>query len=1040
MISIVKPQPERMRLKGDFNGLIRLIKKTKDPDVKKEAILALGRMQTPSAVPELISLFSDTDASIRETASKALIYIGKDAIPVFIEEYSNVDDQTAKMIHLTLIDIGDESAQVIIKNISHLNGIGYERAAYTIYSMGNRIIPLLIDSLSTPDKKTREFAESLLQIFGRSTINILIQALYHEDEETKARVASFLILLGDQIIPDLLISSAQDDEFQYNLKLFIISEIGDEAFKSLTVALTDPNLLLSAMARRSILKYGDSAIKHLINGVFNPNPDIAGIYQKAVLEIGPDIVPSLINELSSRSDTECETISVLLVKLGEPAIPYLVSVLSAQKGEAKRRISSVIISNGSKSIPYLLASIDEPDNADNIRDIFLSMGKVAFPFLEEATNQEDEIRAVFSVNLIREIDSIRSIDPLITALSHKNKKVRMAALDNLTELREAAIPRLINTLYSEDKEAVSMAILAIEKNKDIAVFYLVSSLGDRIGDDHSIVKDLIRKIGSPALPYLIDEMANGKKGSESAVELVKEYGPKGTEYLIDAMKDAPSDLINPIKKMLIFLFNNDPKEFIDNLVSVEHLNPENLTDFLKAFSDQIIPLLIEVLLGSDSDRSLTAGSLLSIIGKPAVTPLIKALREEGEDDKKLVITTFLIKTGSDGVPELIESLNDPDIAPYAVAALGAIGEPAVHDLIMKLSSGNEPVVEYASITLARIGKPAVPYIIDLMQKDPSMSTVVSRIMGDMKVVTLPDMVKELSILNQQGLGDSERGRVLLSKIIDTVLSNNDDLGYLFTISDGGVVELLEKEFVGRGETILNPLLDAVIKEPMIPDLAAHIFTTMRPQTLNAIKTRMEEIPQGDPMNIPFLHLSGLLKDPGSLSLMGKAMHDEDNKVRFAAVQELGKLGNEAAIPLSEALHDKDPEVKAEAVASLGQIGLPALDKLLNALKDPDPLVRSNAIKGIAKIGEPGQFMLIQSLNDSDRSVRRTVANLLEQSHYNPKYTTDRISYLFAKENFDALVSIGPPSLDILIKGLHDKDSEINIKSKDALAAIRKSLK
>jgi len=200
------------------------------------------------------------------------------------------------------------------------------------------------------------------------------------------------------------------------------------------------------------------------------------------------------------------------------------------------------------------------------------------------------------------------------------------------------------------------------------------------------------------------------------------------------------------------------------------------------------------------------------------------------------------------------------------------------------------------------------------------------------------------------------------------------------------------------------------------------------------------MPPGDSGRVTLLHLSGLLKDPNSLSLMGKSLQDEDNNIRAAAAQELGNFGPDAKDSLIKAMKDKDPVVRVQAVESLGSIGLPVLDHLVDALKDPDPSIRSAALLGIAKIGEPGQFMLIQSLNDSDREVRKNVAILLENNHYVPKYTTDRISFLFALEDFDSLVKIGPPSLDILIRGLHDSDQEICTKSKKALSDIRNKVK
>ena len=59
MKSIFKQNPERMRLKGDLDGLLRLLDDKNDNSLRKDAILALGRMKTPVAVDEMIRLYEE---------------------------------------------------------------------------------------------------------------------------------------------------------------------------------------------------------------------------------------------------------------------------------------------------------------------------------------------------------------------------------------------------------------------------------------------------------------------------------------------------------------------------------------------------------------------------------------------------------------------------------------------------------------------------------------------------------------------------------------------------------------------------------------------------------------------------------------------------------------------------------------------------------------------------------------------------------------------------------------------------------------------
>lgn len=109
MKSIFRPNPEKMRLKGDLSGLLRLLDPKYDTDLRIEAILALGRMKTPVAVDELIQLFHDPDDDIRTAASNGLVLIGTEALGPLVASLSTSDDITAGMVHVALTTMGDEA-------------------------------------------------------------------------------------------------------------------------------------------------------------------------------------------------------------------------------------------------------------------------------------------------------------------------------------------------------------------------------------------------------------------------------------------------------------------------------------------------------------------------------------------------------------------------------------------------------------------------------------------------------------------------------------------------------------------------------------------------------------------------------------------------------------------------------------------------------------------------------------------------------------------------------------------------------------------
>jgi HEAT repeat protein len=409
------------------------------------------------------------------------------------------------------------------------------------------------------------------------------------------------------------------------------------------------------------------------------------------------------------------------------------------------------------------------------------------------------------------------------------------------------------------------------------------------------------------------------------------------------------------------LFSQEPKKFISRLFSGQIVDTDTMYDLIQASPDVVIPELIEIFQGDDSSRALIAGDLLSRFGKAAIAPFIVALRNETDEDRKIEITSFLTRIGPDAIPDLVSLLTEPDCAPYAMAALSAIGEPAVPALIPFLEDQDQTVQHYAIAALTKIGQPAASALMSLMQEKESLVPLISRILARMGGAALPELMQSLKHCRL-------RGRREAVGYCDHVTYHRDrplkpqDMRTLFTIADPTLTSMFERIFISKGEQILGPLLHAVTYESTVPPMAASflLHCDRRPKPQPSSFTIHST---GDRKRIALLHVLGILKDPSSMQIMYDALKDPDQEIRMTAIKELGKFGREALGPLTDAMHDPDPYVRAAAVESLGDIGLPVLDQLITALKDPDGHIRAAALKGISKIGEAGQFMLVQTLDD-----------------------------------------------------------------------------
>jgi hypothetical protein len=99
------------------------------------------------------------------------------------------------------------------------------------------------------------------------------------------------------------------------------------------------------------------------------------------------------------------------------------------------------------------------------------------------------------------------------------------------------------------------------------------------------------------------------------------------------------------------------------------------------------------------------------------------------------------------------------------------------------------------------------------------------------------------------------------------------------------------------------------------------------------------------------------------------------RARRSAVEALGRLGSEAAVPpLVEALQDEWEWVRFDAVTALGRIGGGrAATGLVAALRDPGWNVRREARRALVAIGAPAVEPLVRAAADTEADLRWQVA-------------------------------------------------------------------
>jgi len=138
------------------------------------------------------------------------------------------------------------------------------------------------------------------------------------------------------------------------------------------------------------------------------------------------------------------------------------------------------------------------------------------------------------------------------------------------------------------------------------------------------------------------------------------------------------------------------------------------------------------------------------------------------------------------------------------------------------------------------------------------------------------------------------------------------------------------------------------------------------------------------------------------------LKDQDWAVRREAVITLGEMGDERCVePLVRSLRDGDWQVREVAIEALGMVGPPAVELLIKQLRDWD--IRKYAIKALGKIRD-------------ERVLEPLIAQLRSDE--------------FKEDATDALVELGQPALETLVKALKDKDENVRKQAVIALGRIQ----
>lgn len=463
----------------------------------------------------------------------------------------------------------------------------------------------------------------------------------------------------------------------------------------------------------------------------------------------------------------------------------------------------------------------------------------------------------------------------------------------------------------------------------------------------------------------------------------------------------------------------------------------------------VVDALVNALGDSDNDVRNTAAESLPKMSKTAVPVLLKALKSDKADLKRMAIK-ILGAIGSEAapaIPELAAILLEYQGGSEAAAdALAGIGTPSLKVLTAAAASDNITVRTLAIRSLHKIGGPAVPSFVDLLgAKHVDVQRQVAALLGAMQVqdksvvialgYATKDKDFQVRFSALQSLQQMGTGAKLAEPYVVTLLTDIDPqmrLSAFHTLRSIGVDPQpgLKKALsnpdaatrITTASLMVQLNLEIALAEPILVEGIKHKDQALKMQAAYALSLRG-------------------LQEAEVLPIFLASLKNETPSVRRQAAESIARYGpkaSKAAPDLIDALDDKDDSVCAQALATLRVIGadpktlFPAMVKVLrrpdtklhataaqvifqvgpDALgeivamlkKEDSPGVRLACLQTLAMVGPPAKEAvgeLIKTLDDPSPRVRMTAARAL--GNIGPDAKTAENALMKATKDGDANV-------------------------------------
>ncbi len=708
------------------NAVSALVKSLSKPEERPTALYVLGKIG-PKAKAAVYSLTRWLGETKDETDKLTVLYVlqsigpaADEAVPDLIDVLKTGNDKLQPATMLVLAKIGPAA---------------------------HPSIPLLIAKLDAPI--TREPARMALAGIGSPSVPALVEVLRSaKPAEVRAAAARAVETIGPQAkaaVPALT-ACLQDSQAQLNLEACrALARIGPDAKDAV------PNLIVLLPAKDNVSEAAKDALARIGPEAKSAVPALVAVFGSAapIKAIGPAAIPELIALLAKKD--QHATAAGFLTEFKDAAVGPAIEALRHEEPAVRVAVAQYLkpaVGEPAKTVPALCAVLN--DNETQVRaaarDSVRQFGPAALPYLDQLLAGKDDALRLEAVRLVAylgpkarssskrllgaakgenavlALESVRALAAmgirpkeavplLLDALKLGAQGDTIQALGHHGRSAKSAVPLLCQALEAKEPEirwAAAQALGQIGLDQETSLAAIVRASSDR---DSRVRAQAVEALGTnpqladAVVPVLIERLRD--EADAVRWQAMMSLGRQGS-----AARAAVPQLIKIAG------------ESQDLSLALKHLNPRAASVIalgqIGPPARQAVPLLLGMLgennEGWNSMALEALGLMQALEAAKLAAPLIS--KEHGPLAVTAALALWRIEKSPKALAFLQENVNDKELGPQCLHALGRIGRPAqgsTATLIAILSKETDPKRQAsAADALGNIGpegRKAIPALI-----------------------------------------------------------------------------------------------------------------------------------------------------------------------------------------------------------------------------------------------------------------------------------------------------------------------------------------